>query len=181
MSKVVHPGTPDADTGFALEARCTCQCGRDIDGSEFGPCAHCERVGHEEAERRAMTWDALRWRFSQRPGFGVVRSYEFSEVESNVVAVSLGRTKVGCGTTLQMAVDCALYLTSEHGDDVPLDVWLRFCRAHFACKRNAGAWVMPEAPRFELDDDGRMYLAEPTREAGGRTGGQNTPGMPSDG
>ncbi len=139
---------------------CTCRSGRDHDGSEFGPCAYCERIADEDAELKRLTWDALRWRFTQRPGFARNLSYEFSDTESNVVVVYLGRAKVGVGTTLQDAIDCALYLTAEHGDDVPFEVILAFWRQHFRERRTDGwpRYVRSPLPQFDLDDDGVVRL-----------------------
>lgn len=44
---------------------CTCQSGRDYDGSEFGPCEACERAYDDAAEQASIKADAARWRISQ--------------------------------------------------------------------------------------------------------------------
>lgn len=115
----------------ALE-RCTCRSGRDHDGSEFGPCEYCERQSDLAnlalADLRELKADAARWRFTQRPGFRLVRGYEFSEVETNVYAVRLNGEDVGAGHDEESAVDSALRLVARHGEKVPLSEFLRECR-----------------------------------------------------
>lgn len=150
-------------------AYCTCRYGRDHDGSEFGPCEYCERVADDEAAHKRLTLDALRWRLTQRPGYFVNRSYEFDETESNVVVVYLAGEKAGCGRTVQEAVDCALYLTAEHGDAVPFAVLLGHWRKHYRSRWDGKAWVKPPAPRFELSDDGTVCLSVAPHSSHGGT------------
>lgn len=153
-------------TAFTLDAsgdHCTCRTGRDYDGSEFGPCEYCERISDEERAQRALTWDALRWRLTQRPGYSVNYRYEFSETESNVVVVYVGCEAAGCGRTLVEAVDCALHLTAEHGDKVPFAALLNHWRKHYRSRWDGKRYIWPLAPVFDLSDDGEVYLREDSK------------------
>jgi hypothetical protein len=47
------------------QSKCTCRPGRDWDGSEFGPCEHCESEADRGREHAAILRDAARWRISQ--------------------------------------------------------------------------------------------------------------------
>jgi hypothetical protein len=141
---------------------CTCRGGRDYDGTPFGPCAFCERISDEEAELQSLTWDALRWRLTQRPGFAWRPSEEFDDTESNIGVVYVGGRRVGVGRTMKDAVDCALYLLGEHGDDMPWVETLRFWQTHYR-SRYAGPtlrYVKPPVPEFYLTDDGKVNLKE---------------------
>jgi hypothetical protein len=177
ISRAAPDAAPSAD-------HCTCRYGRDFDGSEFGPCAYCEHIADEEAAHKQLVWDALRWRLTQRPGYFVNHSYEFSEVESNVVVVYLGGEKAGCGRSVLEAVDCALYLTGEHGDRVPFAALLGHWRQHYRSRWDGKSHVKPPPLRFDLTDDGVVILAQqaeaspqPTGDCtGGRTGCSLGPG-----
>lgn len=46
------------------QSKCACLPGRDWDGSEFGPCEHCESEADQQRAQAAILRDAARWRIS---------------------------------------------------------------------------------------------------------------------